>query len=202
MIKTNFLGGFKVIKDIYALISMLGLFYFIMPSSIAYAAGAAGDEGPMGWVWKILNFAILVFLLVKFVGKPLKGFLKQRTEMIEKSIKDAKEAKEIAQKALDEVEQRLKLKDKEIAEILAVAKATGEDEKNRLIADADRLKTKILEQAKANIEHEVKMAKEAIKAEAVEEAIKLSEEKIKSRLTKEDQDKILQDSIKLLGVRN
>jgi len=46
------------------------------------------------------------------------------------------------------------------------------------------------------------MAKEVIKAEAVEEAIKLSEEKIKSRLTKEDQDKILQDSIKLLGVRN
>lgn len=182
--------------------SLLVLLYFVIPVSIANAAGAAADEGPMAWVWRILNFAILVFLLVYFVGKPLKGFLKQRTEMIEKSIKESQEAKEIAKKALAEVEEKLKLKDKEIAEILALAKVTGEDEKKRLIEDADKLKTKILEQAKANIEHEVKMAKEAIKAEAVEEAIKLSEEKIKSRLTKEDQDKILQDSIKLLGVRN
>ncbi len=170
--------------------------------SNAYAAGAAADEGPMAWVWRILNFAILVFLLVKFVGKPLKAFLKQRTEMIEKSIKEAREAKEIAQKALFEVEERLKLKDSEVAEILSVAKVTGEEEKKRLIEDAERLKVRILEQAKANIDHEVKMAKETIKAEAVEEAIKLSEEKIKSRLTKKDQDKILEDSIKLLGVRN
>lgn len=202
MMKMIIFGGFKVVRNIYAYVFIFISLHILMLASTAYAGAAGADEGPMGWVWKILNFAILVFLLVKFVGKPLKNFLKQRTEMIEKSIKDAQEAKEIAKKALDEVEQRLKLKDKEIEDILAVARATGEDEKKRLIEDADRLKSKILEQAKANIEHEVKMAKEAIKAEAVEEAIKLSEEKIKSRLTKEDQDKILQDSIKLLGVRN
>ncbi len=202
MMKRVFFEKFKAVKGSYAFISLLGALYFMIPASIASAAGAAAEEGPMAWVWRILNFAILVFLLVKFVGKPLKGFLKQRTEMIEKSIKEAQEAKEIAKKALVEVEEKLKMKDKEIAEILSLAKVTGEDEKKRLIEDADKLRVKILEQAKANIEHEVKMAKEAIKAEAVEEAIKLSEDKIKSRLTKEDQDKILQDSIKLLGVRN
>lgn len=184
----------------YCVTTMLSV--LALAVSNAYAAGAAADEGPMAWVWRILNFAILVFVLVKFVGKPLKAFLKQRTEMIEKSIKEAREAKEIAQKALSEVEERLKLKDSEVAEILSVAKVTGEEEKKRLIEDAERLKVRILEQAKANIDHEVKMAKETIKAEAVEEAIKLSEEKIKSRLTKKDQDKILEDSIKLLGVRN
>lgn len=184
----------------YCVATMLSV--LALAVSNAYAAGAAADEGPMAWVWRILNFAILVFVLVKFVGKPLKTFLKQRTEMIEKSIKEAREAKEIAQKALSEVEERLKLKDSEVAEILSVAKVTGEEEKKRLIEDAERLKVRILEQAKANIDHEVKMAKETIKAEAVEEAIKLSEEKIKSRLTKKDQDKILEDSIKLLGVRN
>lgn len=202
MMKRKLLAKFKAIEGGYACMYLLTAFYFIIPVSIANAAGAAAEESPMAWVWRILNFSILIFILVKFVGKPLKEFLKQRTGMIEKSIKEAQEAKEIAKKALAEVEEKLKLKDKEIAEILSLAKVTGEDEKKRLIEDADRLKVKIIEQAKANIEHEVKMAKEAIKAEAVEEAIKLSEEKIKSRLTKEDQDKILQDSIKLLGVRN
>jgi len=202
MIKKKSLKRLDMIKNAYAYLAMLTAFYFVIPASVANAAVGAGEESPMAWVWRILNFAILVFLLVKFAGKPLKNFLKQRTEMIEKSIKEAQEAKEIAKKALAEVEERLKLKDKEIAEILAISKATGEEEKKRLIEDAEKLKVKILEQAKANIDHEVKMAKEVIKAEAVEEAIKLSEEKIKSRLTKEDQDKILQDSIKLLGVRN
>ncbi|MCX8030386.1 MAG: ATP synthase F0 subunit B [Thermodesulfovibrionales bacterium] len=176
-------------------------FFILLSPNLVYAAGGA-EEGPLGWLWRILNFTILVVLLVKFVGKPLKNFLKQRSEMIEKSIKDAQEAKQIAQKALAEVEEKLRLKDKEIAEILAVAKSSGEEEKKRLIEDAERLKSKILEQAKSNIDHEIKMAKEIIKAEAVEEAIKLSEEKIKARLTKEEQDKILQDSIKLLGVKN
>lgn len=197
MMKKKLSISLEMMKCTFAFVSLI----FLTSVSTAYAAGG-GDEGPMGWVWRVLNFAILVFLLVKFVGKPLKAFLKQRSETIEKSIKEAQEAKEIARKALAEVEDKLRLKDKEIAEIIALSKASGEEEKKRLIEDAERLKTKILEQAKANIDHEIKMAKEVIKAEAVEEAIKLSEEKIKSRLTKEDQDRILQDSIKLLGVRN
>ncbi|MCX7913165.1 MAG: F0F1 ATP synthase subunit B [Thermodesulfovibrionales bacterium] len=199
MRKELVISKLRVMKNTFLFVIF---FCLIVSVSFVSAAGPATEEGPMAWVWRILNFAILVFLLVKFAGKPLKNFLKQRSEMIEKSIKDAQEAKEIAKKALEEVEQRLKLKDKEVAEILEVAKTSGEEEQKRLIEDAERLKTKILEQAKANIEHEVKMAKEAIKAEAVEEAIKLSEEKIKNRLTREDHDKILQDSIKLLGARN
>ncbi len=199
MRKMVLLQSLRLMKNILVLMSC---FYLFIPVSSVFAAGPAVEEGPMAWVWRIVNFAILVFLLVKFAGKPLKNFLKQRTEMIEKSINDAQEAKEMSKKALEEVEQRFRLKDKEIAEILEIAKASGEEEQKRLIEDAERLKTKILEQAKANIDHEIKMAKEAIKAEAVEEAIKLSEEKIKNRLTKEDHEKILQDSIKLLGARN
>lgn len=199
MMKGKLDKNFTTFKIWYGFAGVLSTLFI---ASSSYAAGVAAEEGPMAWVWRILNFAILVILLVKFVGKPLKAYLKQRSEMIEKSIKDAQEAKEIAQKALSEVQERLKLKDSEIAEILSVAQVTGEQEKKRLIEDAERLRVRILEQAKTNIEQEVKMAKETIKAEAIEESIRLAEEKIKSRLTKEDQDKILRDSINLLGVRN
>ena len=41
----------------------------------------------------------------------LKGFFKKRTELIEQSLREAREAKELAQKALAEVEERLKTKD-------------------------------------------------------------------------------------------
>ena len=127
------------------------------------------------YMWKIFNFVLLMVVLFKFAKKPLANFLQKRTELIEKTLNEAKEAKEAAVKALQEVEGRLKTKDAEIEAILAAAKKSGEQERDRIIAESSRLKDKILEQAKTNIDFEVKHAKEVIKAEAVELAMELAE---------------------------
>jgi F-type H+-transporting ATPase subunit b len=169
-------------------------------SAVALASG--GEEGGPLWksyMWKIINFLILVVILVKFAKKPLQNFLQQRTEMIAKTLQEAKEAKEAAQKALQEVEGRLKSKDAEIEAIIAAAKRSGEQEREQIIADSARLKEQILEQAKTNIDFEVKHAKEVIKAEAVELAMELAEKKLKDKLTKDDQEKLLQDSLVKIG---
>jgi len=169
-------------------------------SAVALASG--GEEGGPLWksyMWKIVNFLILVIILVKFGKKPIQNFLQQRTEMIAKTLQEAKEAKEAAQKALQEVEGRLKSKDAEIEAIIAAAKRSGEQEREQIIADSARLKEQILEQAKTNIDFEVKHAKEVIKAEAVEIAMELAEKKLKEKLTKDDQEKLLQDSLVKIG---
>jgi len=155
------------------------------------------------YLWKIIDFGILVFLLVVLLKKvDIKGYLKGRTELIEKGLKDAKEAKELAQKALAEVEERLKVKNKELEEIIASARQSGEKEKTRLIEEGNKLKEKILEQAKTNIDFEVKKAKEAIKAEAVEIAMGLAEKKIKGMLTREEQTRLLEESIAKIEGKN
>jgi F-type H+-transporting ATPase subunit b len=184
----------------FAVYFFLTLFVFV-PSSFATEAEYGGNT-LMDWVWRIVNFAILLIVLIKFLKKPLKEYLKQRKELIEKSIKEAQEAKELALKALSEVEERLKLKDKEVQEILASARSSGERERDRLMEEADRLKEKILEHAKINIDFEVKKAKQAIKDEAAAAAIKLAEEKIKSKITKDDQERLLKESLKLIEGRN
>lgn len=172
-------------------------------SSEAFAAGGITPGNTLkDWIWRIVNFAILVFILVKFAGKPLRDFLRQRKELIEKSLKEAQEARELAAKALSEVEERLKLKDKEIEDIISSAKISGEKEKERLIEEGNKLSQKIIEQAKTNIEFEIKRAKDIIKEEVVNAAIKLAEEKIRTRLTKEDQENLLRESIKLLERKN
>jgi len=71
-----------------------------------------------------------------------------------------------------------------------------------LIEEGEKLKVKILEQAKTNIEYEVKRAKETIKAEAVNAAMQLAEEKIKARMTKDDHEKLLAESLKLISTKN
>jgi F-type H+-transporting ATPase subunit b len=171
----------------------------------AFAFASGGKEIPMGlmdWVWKILNFSILVVALYIFGWKIARNYLKQRRELIEKSIQESQEAKAMAVRALAEVEERLKLKDKEVADIIASAIDSGESEKKRLIEEGERLKARIIEQAKANIDFEVKKAKEAIQAEAFETSVKLAEEKIKSRMTSAEQERLLQESIKLIEGKN
>mgnify|MGYP005864000335 CR=1 FL=1 len=171
-------------------------------ASTVFASEAGHGMTLMDWVWKIVNFAILAVILTVFVGKPLKSFLQQRKELIEKSIKEAQDAKVLASKALAEVEERLKLKDREIAEIIASAQSSGMREKERLVEEGEKLKLTILEQAKTNIDYEVKRAKEAIKAEAAEAALELAEDKIKGKMTADVQDKLLTESLKLLEGRN
>jgi F-type H+-transporting ATPase subunit b len=181
-------------------------FFIFSLTFVAYAFGSGGGEeghGSIlkGYIYKIINFLILVIVLFKFGRKPLGDFLKKRTELIEKTLSEAKEAKEAALKALKEAEERLKTKDAEVAAIVAAAKKSGEIERDRIIEESGKLKEKILEQAKTNIEFELKHAKESIKAEAVELAMELAEKKLKDKLTKEEQERLLDESLVKIGGR-
>ena len=101
--------------------------------------------------------------------------------------------------ALAEVEERLKVKDSEIEAIMSAAQRSGEQERDKIIEESEKLKERILEQAKTNIEFELKSAKDAIKAEAVDLAMELAEKKIKEKLTKEEQEKLLAESLTKIG---
>ncbi len=189
----------KVSLFVFSLVTVhLSLF-----TDIAFAA--EGGEHAFAWkelIWPGINFAILVLILVKFGRKPIKEFLKKRTELIEKSLKEAAEAKELAQKALVEVKERLKNTDREVEEIVNAAKRAGEKEKAALIAEGEKLKNKILEQTEANIAFELQKAKKAIKSEASLAALELAEKQIKEQLGKEGQLSLIDEYIKKLEVKN
>jgi F-type H+-transporting ATPase subunit b len=170
--------------------------------SIVFASGGGEEAHPSvvkEYAYKIINFIVIFGIIFYFARKPVKNMLKQRTEMIEKTLKEAQEAKELAQKALQEVKTRIQTKDKEIEEIMTASKHAGEVEREQIIEESNRLKERIFEQAKANIEYEVKSAKKAIRAEAVGIAMELAEKKIKEKLTKDEQEKLLQDSLTKIG---
>jgi F-type H+-transporting ATPase subunit b len=122
--------------------------------------------------------------------------------MIERSIREATEARELAQKTLNEVKVRLSNTDSEIEQIIESARISGEKEKEAIIAEGERMKTKIIEQAKANIDFEVQKAKEQIKSDAVRMALELAENQIKERLGQKEQEAIIDDYVKRLEAKN
>jgi F-type H+-transporting ATPase subunit b len=188
---------------------------YIMPvillfalSAVAFASSGGGEHGEGGshimpYVWQAVNFGILVALLVFVIKKAdIAGLLRARTEGIQKSVDDAREAKELAQKALAEVQERLKSKDKEIEEIINASMRSGEKERDRLIEEGQRLSEALLEQTKTNIEFELKEAREAIKAEAVQLAMEIAEKKIKDKLDEGQQKKLLDEAMGRLEGKN
>jgi F-type H+-transporting ATPase subunit b len=170
-------------------------------AAVSFASSGGGEEGGggsqvMAIVWQVLNFAILVAVLAFAIKKAnIKGMLRERTELIKKSIDEAREAKELAQKALAEVEERLKLKDQEIERIISAARSSGESERGAAEEEGKKLSEKILEQAKTNIEFELEQAKAEIRAEAVELAMELARKKIGERLTPDEQRKLIEESL-------
>jgi F-type H+-transporting ATPase subunit b len=180
-------------------------FHMLLYSAAAFAAegGEAQESLFKAYLWPVINFLVLLALLIYgFKKADIKGYFKKRTELIEQTLNEARQAKELAQKALAEVEERLKMKDKEIEEIVAAAKYSGEREKARLAEEGERMKEKIMEQAKTNIEFELKRAKESIKEEAVEIAMELAEKKLKEKMTKEEQMKLLEESVAKIEGKN
>jgi F-type H+-transporting ATPase subunit b len=186
-----------------SIIQNLVLILSLLLPSFAFASGGTEIEmSVMDWVWKVVNFAVLAALLYFFCWKAIRTYMQQRRELIEKSIKESQEARDMAVKTLAEVEDRLKLKDKEVADIIAAAVEAGESEKKRLIEEGEKLKVRIIEQARANIDFEVKKAKEAIQAEAFETSLRLAEDKIRSRMTPSEQERLLKESIKMIEGKN
>jgi len=178
---------------------------FIIAAS-AYAAGGSGHGEAhftwKDWLWPVVNFSLLVFILFFFARKPFSEYFKNRTALIEKSLREAREAKELAQKTLNEVKSRLKNTDGEMAEILEAARKSGEKEKEAIIAEGERLKERIIEQAKTNIEFELQKAKETIKADAALMALELAEKQIKEQLGQKEQEFLINDYIKRLEAKN
>jgi F-type H+-transporting ATPase subunit b len=188
---------------------VLATFLVFALSAVAFASsGGGGEHGEGGshimpYVWQVLNFSILVALLTILIIKfDIKGMLRARTEGIQKSVEEATKAKELAQKALDEVNERLKSKDREIEEIIKASMHSGEKERARLVEEGQRLSQALLEQTKTNIAFELKEASEAIKAEAVQLAMEIAEKKIKDRLDEGQQKKLLDEAMSKLEGRN
>jgi F-type H+-transporting ATPase subunit b len=190
-------------SGILVFIIILGINLIV--TSSAFAIGGGGGEHHFtwkDWLWPVVNFAILVLVLFKFGRKPIKEFFRNRTEMIEKSLKEAQEAKELALKTLNEVRERLNDTDNEIEQILDSARKSGEKEKEAIIAEGERVKAKILDQAKANIDFELQKAKEAIKSDAALMALELAEKQISEKLGQKEQEALIDDYIKRLEAKN
>lgn len=166
---------------------------FLLAPTTAMAAGAGGEHHfpwaayAASWV----NFAIFFAILWKFALPPIQAYFAKRREELQANLNEAKLLREEAAAMLAEYESRLDALDAEREALLVEYREQGEREKERIIEDATRQVAKLRVDAERVIEQEVKKAKAALEARAVEQALTIARERVEQKLATGGQDKLV-----------
>jgi F-type H+-transporting ATPase subunit b len=180
------------------IILFVGLFLVF---SISTALCASGEgSGTKGWVstdtFRVMNFAVLVIALVFVLRKPLSQALSSRIKVIKDQLEDLEVQKTEAEKQLDEYNQKLAQLEKEAEKIVEDYIRQGHEARARILKEAEASAEKLQVQARRNIEHEFGQAKLELQKEIFEKSLAKAEEIIKSKITGEDQDRIVDEYLK------
>ena len=150
------------------------------------------------FIWTILTFLILFFVLAKFAWKPLLAALESRENTIKSSLEDAEKAKTELEHINAESEEIIAKARSEAQTIRVEAKSTAEKIKADVMIQAGEDAKKIRDEAEKQIQVEKDKAINEIRQEVVNLTMTVAEKVIKKNLSKEDNQSLIEDSIKHL----
>ncbi len=150
------------------------------------------------FIWTIRTFLILFYVLAKFAWKPLLTALESRENIIKSSLEDAEKAKTELERLNAESEEIMAKARSEAQTIRVEAKSAAEKIKADVMVQAGEDAKKIRDEAQNQIKVEKDKAISEIRQEVVNLTMMVAEKVIKKNLSKEDNQSLIDDSLKQL----
>jgi F-type H+-transporting ATPase subunit b len=174
---------------------------FLLPT-VTLAAEGGGEHGGGGLInldksliVQVINFVILLIILQKFLYKPLLAKMEERTSAIKRSLDEAQAARAEAVRQQEENAAQLRAAYAEAAAIRDQAlREAGEAGRKQLEA-AQAQARKLVEDTKAQLEGEIRRAREELRRETTDLALAVAEKLVRRTLREEDHRKIVADAI-------
>jgi len=153
---------------------------------------------PWSFLVKLFNFAVMVGILVKFAGKPIKNALRARRDAVKEKVDESNRLIQEAEQLKKTYEAKLGELDKEIEAFRKAAIAEAEQEKARIVAEARALADRIRQQAELAYNQEMKDAMTSVQAQIARRTLEAAETTVKQLFKKEDHDKMVDEFIENL----
>jgi F-type H+-transporting ATPase subunit b len=166
-----------------------------------YAAPMLTKEKLLNLLWHTMSFAVMVFLLVYFFGKPLVSGLSGRQQGVKDELEDLQNKRDDAERSYKEFEVRLAGMEKEMDVIIEKAIALAETEKVRILKEAEEAAEDIKRQAEATVQAGLADAKRELCNEVAEQAAAMAEELLVKNLRAEDQVAITEQYLERVGAQ-
>lgn len=150
-------------------------------------------------LWRAMNFAALVFLLVKFGGRFVVGTLRDRRQEIINELEALKNRRKDAESKCEKLEAELAGMENEIARTVERNLAAAAKEKERILAEAEQAAKEIKRQAEAAVRAAMTAARRSLQEEVAEQATAMAEQLIVKQLTPADHVAIIEQYLDKTG---
>lgn len=172
---------------------------------LAFSGGSQGgllDVNPGLIIWTIITFACLLFVLTKLAWKPMLKSLQDRENFIKDSLEKAEEAQIEAERLLEENKGNLAKAEEEAQKVIAQGREYADKLKTQILDESKAEAKKIVNDATAEIERKNLEAFSKLKDEIAEIAVQSAEKIILANLDVDKQKNIVNKFIEDLAKKN
>jgi F-type H+-transporting ATPase subunit b len=158
---------------------------------LAAAAEEAHESSLADLFWPVVNFAVMCGVLYYFLNAPLAGYLKNRGEAIRRDLVEAAALKTSATAQLAEIDRKINALPGEIQTLRERGKAEVVAEEQRITQQATTERDRLVEQARRDIEVQVRLAKRALTEHAADLSVQLAADRIATETTEADHNRLI-----------
>lgn len=147
---------------------------------------------------QVVNFLIILYILKRFLYKPLFNVIKKREELVKDTVEKAEEQKKVLEKTQAEEKKILKKANETSTQIVKDAKEQAATIVKDAQEKAKNETTKMIAEAKAQIEIERKQAESKILKDVTGLSVEVLRKSLSKILTGKEQDEVVKRAITVL----
>jgi F-type H+-transporting ATPase subunit b len=173
----------------------------VLPA-LALAAESGEHDGGGGLISldkslivQVVNFLILLFILQRLLYKPFLAKMEERTATIKRALEEAQAARAEAARQKEENDARLRAAYAEAAAVREQALKEAAEESRKHIAAAQAQARKLVEDTKAQLDAEVRRARDELRREVSDLAVAVAEKLVRKTLREDDHRRIVSEAI-------
>jgi F-type H+-transporting ATPase subunit b len=161
------------------------------------ASGGAGLIQPeLGLsLWTLVTFLIVLFILRKYAFGRIAGLLDERREAVRQNLAAAENAREEAERLLDEYKAQLAASRHEASEILERARATASEQQRQLSEELSAERERGIAAAQQAIAAETQQSLDRIKSEIADLTLLATEKVLGHALNEQEQKRLVEEAL-------
>lgn len=153
---------------------------------------------PWSFLLKLINFAVMLGLLIKFAAKPFKNFLQNRHNAVREKVDEAERLLKEAEGLKSTYQNKLAQLDEEMEAFRRTAIEEAEREKSKIVAEARAMADRIRQQAQLAYDQEMSDAMTAVQAQIARRTLEAAEDAVRKVFKEEDHNQMVDEFIERL----
>ena len=149
----------------------------------------------VGLLWQAVAFGLLVFLLHRFMYKTVLRIIDERAAKVRRGMDDAERARQRAQEADAEFDQRLTEARRKAQEVVADASRAGDKVRAEMLDQAKQEQARILQETRQQVEAEQQQALQAVRSQIIDLSIDLTRKVLQQSVDEQTQRRLIEQFV-------